>query len=489
MKTLAAAIALFLLWTGSHAVANDAARRPNIVFFLADDQRFDTLGCAGHPIVKTPNIDRLAANGVRFENMFVTTSVCWVSRAVLLTGQWARSHSEPANMPRVRPEPLAGAFPIRLRASGYHTAFYGKWHPTGPPGAGPGQLYDEFEVITRKPYLKPQDDGSTRHEAQLIGDRAVDFLSRQDASRPFSLNLWFNSAHAEDGDRRPGHHYQWPETTDGMYEDVAIPPPRLSDPSICENHPDFLKASINRERFFWGYDTPEKFATNMRAYFRMLSGIDHEVGRVLRALDEHGLADNTIIVYSADNGYYMGDRGFQGKWSHYEQSLRVPLVIYDPRAPKEARGSVASEMVLNVDLPATFLDWADVATPTSYQGRSLTPLVAGQRPTEWRDAFFCEHLDLSPTLVWEGVRGSRYVYARYVHQQPVFEFLHDLRDDPDELVNLAQDRDSASILSEMRAQCDALRSNLGPEIPPPKKGGGKRGRGQAQPVAGLPSAP
>ena len=138
----------------------------------------------------------------------------------------------------------------------------------------------------------------------------------------------------------------------------------------------------------------------------MISGIDHAVARVLAALREAGLADNTIVVYTADNGYYLGDRGFQGKWSHFEESLRVPMVIYDPRLPGELRGRVLDEMVLNVDLPATFLDWAGLKPPSSYEGRSLTPLLEGKPAGDRRTHFFCEHLDLAPTLTWEGIRGT-----------------------------------------------------------------------------------
>jgi arylsulfatase A-like enzyme len=240
-----------------------------------------------------------------------------------------------------------------------------------------------------------------------------------------------------------------------MYEDREIPAPRLGDPAIFERHPDFLKQSINRERFFWSYDTPAKYQTNLRAYFRMLSGIDRTVARVIAALKEAGLADNTIIVYSADNGYYLGDRGFQGKWSHYEESLRVPLVIYDPRLPKAQRGRVVKNMALNVDLPATFLDWAGVGKPAAYEGRSLAPIVNGQAISNWRRHFFCEHVDLAPTLTWEGIRGERYVYARYFDQVPAYEFLHDLQRDPDELQNLANDPMHAAVLGEMRRVCDA----------------------------------
>ena len=188
------------------------------------------------------------------------------------------------------------------------------------------------------PYFRTMPDRTTRHETDLVCDRGIEFIRSQPKDRPFCLNLWFNAAHAEDKDHRPGiGHHPWPPSVDGMYEDLPMPAPRLGDrrhrrDAILR----FLKDSINRERFFWGYDTPEKCTTNVRAYYRMISGIDHAVARVLAALQEAGLADNTIIVYTADNGYYLGDRGFQGKWSHFEESLRVPMVIYDPRLPAGA---------------------------------------------------------------------------------------------------------------------------------------------------------
>jgi len=452
------------------------AARPNILFLFADDQRFNTLGAAGHPIVQTPTIDRLAAEGVRFSNAFVTTSVCWVSRAVALTGQWARSHVVRTAVPTVRPEALATAFPRELRAAGYRTGHIGKWHLIGPPGFEPASLFDHYEAIGRNPYFKPQPDGTKRHETDLICDRGIAFIRALPKGQPFCLNLWFNASHAEDSDRRPGiGHYPWPQSVDGLYEDRAIPAPRLGDPAIVERHPDFLKQSINRERFFWGYDTPEKYATNVRAYYRMISGIDRAIARVLAALEEAGLADNTIVVYSADNGYYLGDRGFQGKWSHYEESLRVPLVIHDPRLPQAQRGRVLDRMALNVDLPATFLDWAGVKVPATYEGRSLAPLVRGETPAAWRTHFFAEHLDLPPTLTWEGVRGERYVYARYFDQRPAFEFLHDLHTDPDQLRNVAGDPGYAEALREMRALCDREMNARGGALPPLEQRGMRKG--------------
>lgn len=435
------------------AQANQATPpRPNILFFLTDDQRNDTLGCAGHEIIKTPTIDGLAKRGVRFENMFVSHSICWVSRASILTGMTARSFGTPDAPDRVTEAAMAGFYPGLLRKAGYRTGHYGKFHARLPQGTKLKDFYDEIEVIHLNPYFKKQPDGSLRHETEVIADRAEAFLKSQPKDQPFALNLWFNAAHAEDGDHRPGiGHFPWPKAVDGMYDDIEVPAPRLGDPAIFESQPDFLKKSIHRTRWHWRWDTPEKYQINIRAYFRMISGIDQAMARVLRTLEAEGFADNTIVIYSADNGYYMGDRGFAGKWSHYEQSLRVPLIVMDPRASADkGRGRVEERYAMNIDLPMTFLSWAGVEIPRDYDGMDLAATVRGEGSHVWRSDMFFEHVAVRPLLSWEGARNQRYKYARYFDQPENAEFLHDLQKDPDELVNLAKDPKYAEALAEMR---------------------------------------
>jgi len=445
--------------------------RPNIVFFLVDDQRNDTLGCAGHPIVKTPTVDRLAQGGVRFENMFVTTSICAASRASIFTGLHERTHGYTFGTPPISEGHAAASYPALLRQHGYRTGFIGKFG-VGVAGDSKAAMFDYFKAVGRNPYLKKQPDGSLRHESELDGDHAIEFIraGAGDDRKPFCLSVSFNAAHAEDGDKRPGiGHYPWPKAVDGMYENVEVPPPRLSDPAIFESQPELLKKSINRGRYFWRWDTPEKYQTNIRAYFRMLSGVDRVIRRVLDELEKQGLAENTVIIYTGDNGYYMGDRGFAGKWSHYEQSLRVPLVVYDPRLPEGLRGRVLGAMALNIDLPATMLDLAGVAVPKHYGGRSLVPLLRGEQVAGWRTDFFCEHLMQAGAAIpkWEGIRGERHKYARYFEND--FEFLHDLEADPDELKNFAADPDYAETLAAMRKRCDELRDRYGGPFKPRRR--------------------
>jgi arylsulfatase A-like enzyme len=438
-----------------------AAEKPNILFILVDDQRFDSLGCAGHPILKTPNIDKLAAEGVRFENMFVTTAICMASRACIFTGLTETGHGYTGGGAPATPvitQDVDTSFPFLLKQAGYRTGFFGKQHVNFQEGTNEAldRMFDVRQTIGRNPYFKTQPDGSLRHEAELIGDRSEEFLTLQPANKPFCLYMSFNIAHAEDNDKRPGiGHYPWPKAVDGMYEDIVPAPPRLGDPKYFDVHPDFMKESMNRDRWYWRWDTPEKYNINMRAYLRMLTGMDLVVGRVLQTLEKQGLAENTVVIYTADNGYYMGDRGFAGKWSHFEQSLRVPLIIYDPRLPKGKRNRVVSPMALNIDLPATMLELAGITVPEKYQGRSVLPVFNGNTPADWRTDFYCEHhVNNASIPKWRGVRGSRYTYARYYEQDPVYEYLHDLQSDPDQFKNFANEPEYKEILETMRARCD-----------------------------------
>jgi arylsulfatase A-like enzyme len=202
----------------------------------------------------------------------------------------------------------------------------------------------------------------------------------------------------------------------------------------------------------------------MRAYYRMLSGIDRVIGRIREELDRLHLAENTVIIYTSDNGYYMGDRGLAGKWSHYDQSLRAPMIVFDPRLDEKDRGQVRTELVLNVDIAPTVLALARVESPALCQGRSVHPLLSRKSTAPgWRSDFFCEHLMQHADIPrWEGIRGERYVYARYFEQEPVFEFLHDLETDPDQLVNLASHPDHRDVLERMRARCDELKEEYTP---------------------------
>lgn len=442
------------------AITNAAEGPPNIIFFLSDDHRADLLGCAGHPILKTPTIDGLAKEGVRFRNAFVTTSICAASRATIFTGLWERSHKFTFGTPPIADEFVDESYPVLLREAGYRTGFIGKFGVGVPQGAKE-RMFDYFIPLNRNPYFKKQPDGSLRHLTEIVGDRAIEFLRACRKDQPFCLSVSFNAAHAEDSDKK--NHFPWPKAEDGLYEDLTIPPPLVSN-DFWEQLPRFLQDCMHRDRWFWRWDTPEKYQKNVKAYYRMITGLDRVMGRVLDEVARLGYGENTVVIFIGDNGYYKGSRGFAGKWSHFEESLRVPLVVFDPRVPKERRGRVLDNMALNVDVPTTMVAMARGGAPVSHQGRDLRPLVYGDEPEDWRNDFLCEHLfDNARIPKYEGVRGRRYVYARYFENMPDGEFLHDLEKDPKQMRNFVSDPDYADVLTKMRNRCDELRDYYGGE--------------------------
>ncbi len=443
----------------------ETEKRPNILFVLADDQRNDVLSCAGHPVVQTPTIDRLAAAGTRFTKAFVTTSICAASRASIFTGLYESSHQYTFGQPPLKRNLMEKSYPYLLRKAGYITGFVGKLGVAMEARDEMlNQMFDHYELSPRNaPYVEELPDGTRMHSAEIKGQQAIAFIQKQTAEKPFCLSVSFNAVHAVDANKTPGNagHYPYPDEVSHLYENVEMPLPLLSDSSIYNQHPDFLKQSLNRERYFWRWDTYEKYQTNMRAYFRMISGYDRVINRIIEALEAKGLADNTIIIYTADNGYYMGNRGFAGKWSHYEESLRVPMIIYDPRLPDRQRGKESEEMVLNIDIAATLLDYAGLNPESMYQGKSMQPLVEGRAPENWRKDFLCEHRmkhDKIPQYV--GVRGERFVYASYYNQTPPYEYLHDLTSDPLQLVNFADSSAYSEQLQRMRVRAMALEAEF-----------------------------
>ena len=442
--------AVFLGLLAGRVAAEEESTQPNIIFFLADDQRDDTLGTAGNTIIQSPTLDSLASRGVRFENAFCEVPICAASRATLLSGLTQRTHGYNFWEHPVPYEYVETSYPMMLKDAGYRIGFAGKYG-TRFERQGVEKAFDFMRHIGRDPYLKKMPDGTLRHETDLCADAAIEFIKSNPENKPFCMSVSFNATHAEDGDHRPGYHFQWPESADGLYEDVEFPAPELSDEKYFKALPPFLQEEkgLSRTRYYWRWDTPEKYQTNIRAYYRMVTGIDNAIARVLKVLKEKGLDQNTIIVYAADNGFMRGDRGTAGKWNHYEQSLRIPLIVFDPRLPKAKHGRVLNELVNNVDLPATFVDFAGLEIPEVYQGRSLLPLLEGNE-TEWREDIFTEH-KFKAYNNFHSVRNERYKYTSYYEEEGgPYECLHDLEQDPTEFVNQANNPEYAPVLKKMK---------------------------------------
>jgi arylsulfatase A-like enzyme len=456
---------LVLLALGS-ASRLTAADRPNLVVLLADDMRWDMMGCAGNPIIRTPNVDALAKEGTRFRNAFVTTAICAASRASLLTGLYERTHRYTFGTKPLTAEHVDLSYPAQLRKAGYRTGFVGKFGVGVPKGAT-GRMFDSFAPLDRTPYWKPQPDGSRKHLTDIEGEAAIAFLDTVRPGEPFCLSLSFNAPHAEDNDPKQ---YYWQREVDALYADAVFPVPRTMTPAFVAGLPPFLRDPTNesRVRFGWRFDEPRKYQDMVRGYYRMISGVDLVVGRIREAVAKRGLADNTVIVFTADNGYFLGDRGFADKWYIYEPSIRVPFVVFDPR---DRTPRLSDRMALNVDLSPTLLDLAGAAVPAAVQGQSLRPLLHGDVPHDWRTDFFYEHLFERKNIPKsEGVRTERFAYVRWFEQTPVVEELYDHVSDPDEATNLAGDPRHADTLARLRARTTELRDRYGgPYRPNPAK--------------------
>ncbi|MGB2763821.1 MAG: sulfatase [Candidatus Aminicenantaceae bacterium] len=432
---------------GCRRSSEQISKPPNIIFLLTDDQRWDAIRCAGNSIIQTPNMDWLAESSVRFGQAFVTTPICAASRASIFCGLYERTHDYTFTKPPLARLYTDISYPLLLRQAGYRTGFIGKFGIRVEEGVTE-EMFDSFQPTTY-PYFKDV-DGEKRHLTDIHGDLAVDFLQTASKDQPFCLSLSFWAPHADDGEEEQ---YFWPEAWDGFYDGVHIPVPETADPAFFDTHPEFLKKSLNRTRWLWRFDTPDKYQKMVKGYYRMISGVDAVIGRIiaeLRNLEQH---ENTIIILSSDNGYFLGERGFAGKWLMHDVSIRVPLIIYDPRFPLSRKGSIREELALNIDTPATILDMAGLETPSTMEGTSLIP-VLGRKVKEWRQEIFCEHLwDNAEIPQSECIRTLRWKYIRYP-QHPDFEELYDLQSDPKEIHNLVSEAVYSSVLKELREKCD-----------------------------------
>lgn len=448
LRLLAAALCLFTI----QPVPLLAADAPyNFVFLLADDWRFDTLGVAGNPIVKTPHLDQLAADGFRFTHACVTTSICGVSRSSLLSGQWMSRHGNKGFA--AMKTPWAESYPGLLRQNGYHVGHVGKWHS----GAFPEKEFNFSQSYNGKHWMK-REDGSKVHVTQKNEEDALDFLTTRPKDQPFMLNLWFFAPHAEDGN--PEQFLPQPESM-ALYQNVKIPIPELATESAWRNLPEFIQAPPNegRVRYHWRFDEPEKYQTMMKNYYRLCTEVDAVCGRVMAELKRQGLLDRTIVVFMGDNGYYHGDRLLADKWYPHEESIRVPMIVFDPRIAADKRGKTDDRFVLNVDVAPTFLAAAGIVAPGNMQGRDFSPIYLSDEPLDWREEFFYEHgtignknrIPSSLAVVRKDIKYT--LWPEWDHEE-----LFDMTKDPLEQNNLVGQADYAERLSELRGRLEKMRA-------------------------------
>jgi arylsulfatase A-like enzyme len=425
--------------------------KPNILFLIADDLSWHSTGFGGDPVVKTPNLDRLASEGVVFTRAAVTTSICMASRASLLTGQWLSQMGGA----RVTPQTWPNTWPARLRAAGYYGGHIGKVHVAGQDAAG----YD-FWAGRSGPYHWLKDDtGGRIHSLQKDTDTALRFLHTRPKDKPFFLQVAYTVPHAEDRD--PQQYLPMPQE-ESLYVSGAVPLPETATQEHWLRLPAFFREQQNEGRTRWlkRFDTPEKYQAYTKNYYRLVSGMDRSIGVILEALRAEGVEDNTVVVFIGDNGYFLGEHGLADKWYAYEESLRVPLVVRDPRLASSSRGRRCDDWVLNVDIAPTFCALAGLTPPATMQGRDFTPLLGGQTPADWRTDFLYQFKWMSEVIpASEGVCGKDWKYIRWLGSNT--EEIFDLRNDPREAYNLAQDPAHAADLARLRSRCDALKMKIG----------------------------
>jgi arylsulfatase A-like enzyme len=437
--------------------AAQSSKRPNILFLLADDQRWDALGCMGNRIIRTPVIDRLAAEGVTFYNNFCATAICMTSRASIFTGQHEQTHGISSFQQPLTPDAFARAYPALLRKSGYRTGFIGKF---GLGGDLPAAAFDYFQGFSGQGKYIQFQNGKTAHLTDVMGGQALEFFEWCSAEQPFCLSVSFKAPHVQDEGKDPAGRFVYAPRFENLYREDVIPPPKTAQPRYYDAMPPFVQTSEGHRRWQMEMSTPEDYQKSVKGYYRLITGIDEVVGRMLDSLRARGLLANTVVIYTSDNGFFLGERELSGKWLMHEESIRTPLIIRDPRLPAGLQGKRRGEMTLNIDLAPTMVRMAGIDAPQSMQGRDLAPLL--RRPSSsWRREFYYSHL-LETKIIpkSEGIRNERWKYIRYIDSEPLYEELYDLRQDPHEEENLARAGQHAAALKAMRDRWKLWRTAL-----------------------------
>lgn len=450
---------------------------PNVLMFLTDDQRFDGLSAAGNKILKTPNIDRIANGGIRFAEAFCTNALCAPSRATLLTGLYSHVHGvitngdSPAmrNQPGLRDDQIT--FVRLLKQAGYRTSLVGKWHIRSQPAGFndwailPGQgVYVDPDVLVNGTRLTFRG-----HADDIVGDQALAILRSRPRNQPFCLLCHFKSPHRS---WIPASRFEH------AFDDVEIPEPATFNdtlegrPNAVRQHdmaiatmPDFRERGVP-ESLPLEERKRRNFQAMVKNIDRTLLSVDENVGRVLDYLDKEGLAENTIVFYGSDNGFFHGEHGLFDKRLMYEPSIRVAMLLRFPARIKPGRVDT-THMVLNTDIAPTILELCGLPVPIWMQGRSGVPLL-DRADAPWRDAFLYEYFEYPAVHCIRknrGVRTDRWKLIQYWEQPEEWE-LYDLKSDPDEVRNLADRAEYAGQKRSLQALLERLRREVGSVDPP-----------------------
>jgi N-acetylglucosamine-6-sulfatase len=418
-------------------------RRPNTLFVLVDDLRWDATGVTGHPFVKTPAIDRIAREGVRFDNAFVTTPLCSPSRASFLTGQFAHQHDVRGNGDSTALSMKLATYPAMQQKAGYETAFIGKWHMGADDTPRPG--FDRWvsfkgQGVYNNPVFNV--DGRQSPQSGYITDlltrQAVDFI-RKPRGKPFSLVLAHKAVH---GPFTPAERHRTLWANDPIRRAASVND-ALQDKPALRRQPQSATAQRGPSDEI------------IRQQMQCLAAIDEGLARVLAALEETRQLDNTAIVFASDNGYLWGEHGLGDKRAAFDESIRIPMFVRYPALIRP--GTRVRDFVLNVDLAPTMLELSRVAPARDMRGRSVVPLIAG-RAKAWRTSFIAEYFEepqFPRVPSWQALRTPRFKYVRYTQLEGMDEF-YDLQSDPQELKNLISDPLAADALVDHKEELARL---------------------------------
>jgi arylsulfatase A-like enzyme len=459
-----------------------ADSRPNILFIMSDDHAAHAMSCYGSRINETPNLDRIATGGIRFENCFCTNSICGPSRATILTGTYNHVNGMTTLGTKMDNRQLNCA--KLLQSGGYQTALIGKWHLGQGPQHWPTG-FDHYNILQGQgPYFDPEmvrDGQKVQYQGyttDIITDLSLEWLRQRDQERPFCLFYHHKAPHRS---------WEPDEKHAGMYDDVDIPEPETFNDDYANRSAAAAAARMRVESDLNERDLKEpvpegltpaqekswKYQRYIKDYLRVIASVDDNVGRVLDYLDEEGLAEDTIVIYTSDQGFFLGDHGWYDKRFMYEESLRMPFVIRYPRELEP--GSVSADMILNVDFAPTFLDYAGIEVPESFQGTSFRPVLQGSTPEDWQTGMYYRywmHGAHHNVYAHYGIRTQRYKLIYFYNDglqqagavdekyDPEWE-LFDLESDPSELCNVVDDPAYADIASSLKDEMHRLQDKVG----------------------------
>jgi arylsulfatase A-like enzyme len=463
----ALAVAGTLATTGvasAPASAQAKPKRPNIVYFLGEGQRADALSLAGHPILRTPNHDRIGTEGMRFNNAFCTNALCAPARAAALTGMYSRSTGALSNENLRTPLPSdIPLFTDLLKQAGYEIAILGKVHMHNGVEErhwdyyfghnDPGNNYESpLFKEGRNGTVGPQLQYHNVYPDDLTTDKALQWIDRDRGDKPFCILIWFVAPH--EPFFRPRRHLD-------LYNGVPIPKPLTFDDDL-QGYPGKPKSFVAAENKI-GTTNSHVACGSLEGiakdYYAGLVAVDENIGRVLDSLEQKGILDDTAILHTSDHGYFLGEWRLFDKRLMHEPSLRVPMMVRYPKRIKP--GTVRDEMVLDIDIAPTLLDIAGVPTPSHVQGKSILPLATKANPgfrTEWYYEYY-EWPNPEKVAPHRGIRTERYKLIQYV-MDPTEGELYDLQTDPGERVNLYNKPEASFVQAQLSKRLEALRSSV-----------------------------